>query len=106
MCDRAQSGQVTVNELKEISKNDNLMLQLFVASSAPGQGKKLGAFASLQAVVKDRKEEYTAFVQRQLLLKYLVRFLDPKIAGIFMHVCMYMYYLCICCYNCVDANCP
>ena len=92
MCDRAQTGQVSVNELREISKNDNLMVQLYDASLTLDRDKKLGALTALQSVVRDRKEEYKAFVQQQTVLKYLVRFLDPKIAGIFVvHVHVWMY---------------
>ena len=85
MCDRARSGQVSINELKEVDKNDNLMVQLYDASLNLDRDKKLGALAALQSVVRDRKEEYTAFIQQQMVLKHLVRFLDPKIAGIFMY---------------------
>ena len=85
LCGRAQTGQVSINELKEIRKNDNLMLQLFDASSTPDRDKKLGALAALQSVVKDRKEEYDTFSIHRKVLKYLIRFLDPKIAGILLN---------------------
>lgn len=77
LCNQAQTGQVSIIELKAVVKNDNLMLQLF---GTPDQDS---ALAELQSVVLDRKEEYKAFVQQQTLLKYLIRYLDPKIAGIY-----------------------
>ena len=84
MCSRAETGQVSINELKEICNKDDLVLQLFDASSTHDRDRKLGAVAALKSVVKERKKEYSAFMQHQKVLKYLVRFLDPKIAGIFI----------------------
>ena len=94
LCGRAQTAQVSINELKMIGKNDEQMIQLFDACSTVDQDKKLGALTALQSVIKDRKAEYTMFIQYQTVLKYLFRYLDPKIAGTYCKTYLrYMMYI-------------
>ena len=82
LCERAHSGQVSVNELKVIRTNFDQILELFQAcvSSTSEKGKKV-AVSVLKSVVEDRKEEYDTFLHYQSLLKYLCRHIAIKISG-------------------------
>ena len=81
LCERARTGQVSINELKVIRTNLNQIVELFQASSTSEEGKKLIAVTALKSAVKDRKEEYDAFLQYQSMLKHVCRHIALNISG-------------------------
>ena len=81
LCERAHSGQVSVNELKVIRTNLNQILELFQASSRIEKEQKLIALTALESVVKDRREEHDTFLHYQTMLKHLCRHIALKVSG-------------------------
>lgn len=81
LCERAQTGQVSVNELKLFSTNVNQIVELFQASSAIEREQKLIALTALRSAVKDRMDEYDTFLRYQTMLKHLCRHIALKVSG-------------------------
>jgi hypothetical protein len=82
LCERAHGGQVSVSELKVIDTNLNQILELFRASSTIEKEQKWIALTELEAVVKDRREEYRTFLYYQTILKHLCRYIIAhKVSG-------------------------
>jgi hypothetical protein len=81
LCERAYSGQVSVNELKVIGTNLNQIIELFQASSTIEKEQKLVVLSALRSVVEDRRKEYHTFLHYQTMLKHLCRHIGLKVSG-------------------------
>jgi hypothetical protein len=84
LCERADGGHISVNELEVICTNLNQIIELFQACCLPSEKGKEVAVAALRSVVKDRQEEYATFLHYQSLLKHLCDHISDKVSGSYM----------------------
>lgn len=71
MCDKLQSGEINMEDLKKVDKNQDQMRRLCKAVSSSEEGSSL--YRSVEVAVKKRVEEYKAVEYRRKVLTDLHR---------------------------------
>ena len=71
MCDKLQSGEINIEDLKKVNKNQEQMQRLCLAISSSKNGRY--SYRSVETAVKKRLEEYTAVKRRKEVLSHLYR---------------------------------
>jgi hypothetical protein len=71
MCDKLQSGKISMEDLKKVNKNQDQMQRLCKAVSSSKEGSDL--YRTVEAAVKKRVEEYKAVECRRKVLSDLHR---------------------------------
>ena len=71
MCDKLQSGEVNIEDLKKLSNNQEQMQRLCVAVSSSKDGWY--SYKSVETAIKKRLEEHRAVKRRKEVLSQLCR---------------------------------
>ena len=79
LCERFKTGEVSVNEVEIVVKNNMQIIHLFEAST--GADDIIISLTSLESAIKERKEEYKQFKKYHTLLLYLCRHISVQVEG-------------------------
>lgn len=82
MCEKLQTGEITIEDLQKVRKNHDQMKRLCLAVSSGGERKVL--YNSVEIAVEKRLEECAAFNVRHEVLSHLchhIRSVNDKTRG-------------------------
>ena len=83
MCDKLQSGEINIEDLKKVNKNQDQMQRLCKAVSSSEEGSYL--YRTVETAVKKRLEEYTAVKRRKEVLSHVSRQIhSDKVQGMYV----------------------
>ena len=71
MCEKLQSGEIDIEDLQKVNKNQDQMKRLCLAVSSSKEGSSL--YRSVEAAVSKRLEECRAVKRRSEVLSHLCR---------------------------------
>jgi hypothetical protein len=89
VCNKLQSGEVNIEDLQKLSKNQEQMQRLCVAVSSNEDGRY--SYELVETAVKKRLDEYRAVRRRREVISHLYRQILPiadNMQGISLPPCM------------------
>ncbi len=82
MCDQVRRGNITLWDLRNITKAKEQMKQLCQAASKNGAQKEQLSFKSVEAALVSRMEEYRVFAEHQQHLSHLCNHIPSHVQGL------------------------